>query len=73
MSRAFWSDKEVEILQKMARAGKTPQEVVKVLKSRTITSIQKKASDQGISFSDSPEIDFDAFKNMMKNGRTKCL
>ena len=60
-----WSDQEVEILKKMNAARKTPDDIARVLKSRTPEGIRHKADKMGLNWSIEPDIDFEAFKKMM--------
>ena len=60
-----WSDQEIEILKKMNAASKTPDDIARVLKSRTPEGILHKARKMGLHWSIEPDIDFEAFKKMM--------
>ena len=68
-----WKPKEIDILKKMISANKRPEDVVTVLKSRSIDSVRNKASRLGLGFMYEPECDFAAFERIMKGGRQKCL
>ena len=60
-----WSDQEIEILKKMNAASKTPDDIARVLKSRTPGGIMHKADRMGLNWSIEPDIDFEEFKKMM--------
>jgi hypothetical protein len=60
-----WSDQEIEILKKMNAASKTPDDIARVLKSRTLEGIKHKSDRMGLNWSIEPDIDFEAFKKMM--------
>lgn len=68
-----WKPKEIEILKKMIKANKRPEDVATVLKSRSIDSVRNKAARLGLGFLYEPEYDFAAFERMMKGGQQKCL
>lgn len=69
-----WTKKEVEILKAMASAGKTLEEVMSVLKSRSEHGIIFKAAHLGLNFTTRPVCDFAAFERLMKKGgKSKCL
>lgn len=69
-----WTKKEVEILKAMAAAGKSVDEVLQVLKSRTKHGVVNKAEHMGIKLTPKPECDFAAFERLMKTGgKSKCL
>lgn len=71
----YWSKEEVEVLGKMAAAGKSVGQIAKVLTSRTRHGIETKASSLGLSLGQpTPTIDFDAFKKIMGEMETpKCV
>lgn len=69
---ALWTDQEVEILKEMAAKGYQADDIIKVLRSRTIEGVSNKANALGLSLSAAPEIDMDAYARAMK-GETKCL
>jgi hypothetical protein len=60
-----WTKKEVEILKAMAAAGKTVDEVLSVLKSRTKHGVVTKAEHMGIKLTPKPVFDEAAFKRIM--------
>jgi len=62
-----WTDKEIDILEKMVVAHKTPEDIVQVLKSRTTDSIRNKVQRMaGLEWTREPEFDMDAFNKLMK-------
>lgn len=61
----LWTKKEIEILKIMAEAGKSVDEVLTVLKSRTDSAVLGKAERLGITFTPKPEFDEAAFKKIM--------
>jgi len=66
MSGVPWTDKEIEILKEMAQKGFRVQDIQKVLKSRSINGIRNKALLLNLSLmGERPEIDFEAFRQMM--------
>jgi hypothetical protein len=69
MSGAFWKDQELDILKEMVEAGRSLQEIMSVLKSRTAEGIRNQMDSKGLSFSREPEIDMEAFKKIMKGGK----
>jgi hypothetical protein len=77
MAGILWTEKEIEILKELATAGRDAREISLVLKSRSRAAIHEQASRQGISVgaaSQEPEIDFEAFKKMLKTVRNpKCV
>ena len=65
---------EDKIIREMAAAGKTPAQIAQVLTTRTKDSITTHCYRRGIELTVyKPEIDFDAFKRIMKAGKQKCL
>lgn len=69
-----WTPQELEILKKMAEAGKTAKEIKKVLVTRSMGGITNKASSVGLSLAGlEPTINFEAYKEMMKGMEIKCL
>ena len=73
MQRLTWTLKEEEILKLMVAGGKMPEDIIKILKSRSINSVKNKAYGMGLSFGGpAPEIDMDEYARFMK-GETKCL
>ena len=75
MAGRAWSKQEEEILRDLAKAGHGARKIMTVLKSRTVHAVQQKADAMDVRLgSPEPEIDFDAFKNLMKAERSvKCL
>jgi hypothetical protein len=69
MSGAFWKDQELDILKEMVEAGRSLQEIMSVLKSRTAEGIRNQMDSKGLSFSREPEIDMETFKKIMKGGK----
>jgi len=66
MDRIPWQENEIEILKKMAAAGRRVREISAVLKSRSSNSINCKAYSLGLSLGEGePEIDMDEFKRLM--------
>lgn len=63
-----WMNDEMEILRTMLDAGKTLEDISKVLKSRNIDSIRSKSISLGYKPSLHPrgEIDMEAFRRIMK-------
>lgn len=49
MAGTFWTDEEIEILKKMANAGYSAKQISKVLKTRTINGVNRKAQELDIS------------------------
>lgn len=61
-----WTVQEEDILEKMVVAGKSPQDVVAVLKSRSVDSVRQKSEKMKLIWVCSyPEIDLKAFKEKM--------
>lgn len=60
-----WTEQEVEILRKMAEAGKSVDDIAAVLVSRTVCSVEKKASELRVSLAGRTEIDVAAFNQIM--------
>jgi hypothetical protein len=60
-----WTKQEEDILKKMIAASKTPDDIARVLKSRTLEGIKHKSDRMGLNWSIEPDIDFEAFKKMM--------
>ena len=75
MNNRFWTDKEIEILQEMAENKCSLYDACRVLKSRTKNAISQKAADLHLSFTGGePEIDFEAFKKIIKSVRNpECV
>ena len=74
MNNRFWTDKELEILQSMAENKCTIADACRVLKSRTKNAISQKAANLNLSFAGEPEIDFEAFKRIIKTVRNpECV
>lgn len=75
MNKVPWSPEEEDVLKKLATRGCVVTEIQAVLKSRSFDAIHNKAHKMGLSLAGrTPEIDFDAFKNLMKAERSvKCL
>lgn len=72
--KAPWDEKETEILRKMVEAGKSAEDVGKVLVGRSSNAIRSKVNSIGMAFHATPEIDFEAFKQIMKTVRCpKCV
>ena len=67
MARAFWSAQEVDILKQMVTVGKDISEIQKVLISRTTGAIMNKIGELGLSMAGKTEIDFEAFKKIMRS------
>lgn len=62
-----YTEREIEIIREMAEAGKTPDDVLAVLKSRTIEGLKAISRREGIKFKlFQPEIDEAAFKKLMR-------
>lgn len=61
-----WTEKEKDLLKKMAEKGLTAKDVMLVLKSRSIASISAQAASMGLSLCQKEvEIDEVAFKKIM--------
>lgn len=61
-----WTDKEKDILKKMAEKGRTAKEVITVLKSRSTRAINCQAAVMGLSLQEREvEIDEAAFRKIM--------
>lgn len=74
MNNRFWTDREIEILQEMANNKCTIADACRVLKSRTKHAINQKAASLGLVFGGEPEIDFEAFKRIIKTVRNpECV
>jgi hypothetical protein len=71
--RITWSDKEKDVLKKMAEAGYSLTAIQKVLLSRTAHAIRSQADAMGLDISEKPKIDFEAFKSMLKGAKQKCV
>ncbi len=66
MKRQFWTEAEKDILKSMAMAGRYAEDIIKVLKSRTINSVNQKAAELGLSLAGKePEIDINEFNRLM--------
>jgi len=66
MKRQFWTEAEKEILKSMAMANRCAKDIIKVLKSRTIHSVNQKAAELGLSLAGKePEIDINEFNRLM--------
>jgi hypothetical protein len=62
-----WTEPEIKILKEMSAAGFTPDQAGKVLKSRSIDAIKCQAGKLGLPLNGvAPEIDMDAFKQLMR-------
>ena len=71
--RAMWSDEELIMLKKMAAAGRTPDEMALVLKSRTPQGIRMKCeSEKIILTAKNPVVDMDAYAKLIR-GESLCL
>ena len=69
----WWSKEEEEVLERMIKAGKTREEVRKVLVDRDDDALDRKAKKMDLSF-DRPKIDYEQFKKIMKEELTEtCL
>lgn len=66
MMSTLWSDQEIEIVKKMFMAKKSPKEIAKVLICRSSCAIERKLYSLGLFYSDNPEIDMDAYKQIME-------
>ena len=67
MSNIPWTEEEIDILRKLADAGYPAQDMVRVLKSRTLNAITNKMSGLGIkSRIQAPEIDYSALELMVE-------
>lgn len=64
--REIWTEKEVDILKKMLDAGCSLREMADILKSRTEAGIRAQLRSQGWHVVNTREIDYDAFKKLMK-------
>lgn len=75
MKYRIWTQEETDILLQLISAAKTISEIQKVFPYRTESSIRSAAAKHGLTVSrySSPEINFDAFKQLMKGGKQKCL
>jgi hypothetical protein len=73
MTSKLWTEQEIEILKKMISANYGMDKILKVLKSRTQSGVEHKAAYLGLSLVSKPEIDFDAFEKLMKQGGQKCI
>jgi hypothetical protein len=67
--KAFWTVQEVDILRKMVEAGKSVNDIRMVLTARSNNAIRCKVNDIGMVFRGTPEIDFEAFKQIMQTAR----
>jgi hypothetical protein len=68
--RLPWTPQEEEILIAMVKGERTAEEIGKILKSRSIDAIRNKVYGKGLEFiGQSPEIDMEAFKKIMKGGK----
>ena len=71
--RIYWSEEETTMLRKMADAGCTMDEVLRVFRGRTIEGISGKLNRLGIELKpQKSEVDYEAFKQLI-GGRQKCL
>lgn len=68
----MWTEEEESILKRMAEKNFKPSDISKVLKSRSPAAIEKRAIALGIPLRTHPDIDYDAFKQMIKKGATPC-
>jgi hypothetical protein len=66
MTSKLWTEKETAILKQMIAAACDAGKITKVLKSRSICAIKHKAEQLGLSLVSKPEIDFEAFKKIMR-------
>ena len=75
MKYRIWTQEETDILLQLISAAKTISEIQKVFPYRTESSIRSAAAKHGLTVSrySSPEINFGAFKELMKGGKQKCL
>jgi hypothetical protein len=65
--RIYWSDEETKMLRKMANAGCTVDDILKVFKSRSIDGIIGKLDRIGISLKPlKAELDIDLYKKLME-------
>lgn len=66
-----WSDEEIDMLIQMGKAGKTLDEVCKVFPYRSRESIRTASYRYGyiLSTCSRAEINYDAFKELMKGGK----
>jgi hypothetical protein len=68
--KSFWSKEEEDVLRQLSLAGRSIDEAVLVLVSRTKEAISNKAYGMGLSMAGpSPEIDMAEFKRLIKAGR----
>jgi diphthamide synthase (EF-2-diphthine--ammonia ligase) len=73
MMRILWTSEEKDVLEKMVNEGFSLAAIRKVLKSRTEDSIRGQARTMGIDITGKPEIDYEAFKSMLKGAKQKCV
>jgi hypothetical protein len=75
MKYRIWTEEETSMLLEMAKAGKPIDDILKVFPYRTENSIRSLANKHGISATSygKPEINYEAFKKIMKGGQQKCL
>ena len=73
MAGIFWTEEELKIVKEMGLAGKSMKDILSVLKSRSMDSVRKQLTLMGIDAQIKPEIDYEAFKQIMKEGKKRCL
>lgn len=75
MKYRIWTEEETSMLLEMAKAGKPISDILKVFPYRTANSIRAVANKHGLtaSYCGKPEINYEAFKKIMKGGQQKCL
>lgn len=61
-----YTKQEDEIIIAMNKRGYKPQDIVKVLKSRSSKNIMDRGYDLGLKWTKPPEVDEKLFKEMMK-------
>jgi len=65
-----WTDKEIEMLEKIGEVQGTIKDAKKIFPYRTHDAIYTKASTLGISLAgEDPEPDFEAFAKLLKESR----
>jgi len=71
---APYTKQEDEIILQLNKKGYSPKDIAKVLKSRKADQIKDRGYTLGVKWTKEPEIDFEAFKKLMKQtGKCKCL
>ena len=69
MSGSQWSKEEMDVLKIMCEADKKIEQISLVLKDRSIDAIRSKASKAGFELGGKPQINKEAFKQIMGGKR----